>query len=71
MKFTRVEILLTNGPDKLRFATDLPDSLWPFTGNAVMGLEVAFGLGEEYVKKHFPLLPFRVINTRSAPIPWG
>jgi hypothetical protein len=51
------------GPDRIYLETDLPDgdSLYPNGYQDFEGL-VDCGTGEEYVKKHFPDIPFTVVE---------
>jgi hypothetical protein len=55
-------ICLKGSTDKVVLGTNLPESLWPFSGHAVLSLEVSQGNGERYVQTHFPAVPVRVVK---------
>ena len=50
-----------NHADKVMLTTNLPNPLFPFTGNAVFDLDVAKGAGAQFVRDHFGIEP-EVIN---------
>lgn len=57
-----IVIVCGNGPDVVLMTSSLPSGVYPYTGNQEMKMDVAAGDGEKYVKKHFPNVPYRVVN---------
>ncbi len=52
-----------NGPDKISMFTNLPSAMYPYTGYQDINMSVANGKGEEYIKEHFPNVPFEIVKT--------
>jgi hypothetical protein len=51
-----------NNSDKLFLHTELPQCIYPFSDTASLVLDVMANVGEEYIKKHFPNTPYKVIT---------
>jgi hypothetical protein len=67
MTITRINILLQNGcTDLLYIYTDLP-SPFPYdpTQPCSLKLECTQGTGEEYVKKNFPNILYKITDARN------
>jgi len=62
LNVTEVVIIKTTSTDLLRIRTGLPQAVWPYKGEAWIGMEVAKGKGEEYTKQNFPGVPFTIIE---------
>jgi hypothetical protein len=56
--------IITNpdGPDRVYLETDLPNGRRLYNADQAFSGDVAAGTGEEYVKKHFPGIPFTVVE---------
>lgn len=66
MKITSATLIeVRAGPDKIIMETDLPDGRYPYTGNQSISMDVAYGEGEEYMKKHFPDVNVTVVKLRG------
>ncbi len=67
MKITKATILLTGGPDKIIFGTDLPcpfvPEYLPTQPSLELEFQTTYDAGIEYCKKHFGIDP-EVINVR-------
>lgn len=63
MKITSATIIETNsGPDKIIMETDLPNGVYPYTGNQFISMDIAADGGYEYVKKHFPDIIIKIVK---------
>ncbi len=62
IEVTNICIVATGGTDAVLIDTTLPQGVWPFNGTATVKLDVARNQGEEYVKKNFPGVPYRVVR---------
>lgn len=56
----KITVLSGFGTDKIIIETDLPNGIYPYTGNATVTLEVARGTGIDYVRKQFECEPNEV-----------
>lgn len=68
INITGAVIVTGQGPDHVLFATDLPQSMWPYNGTATLKMDVAAGAGAQYVRDNFKL-PFdaiKVVNGGGA-----
>lgn len=67
MKITKIVILTRLGyTDHISMETDLPNPLWPFTGNLFIRFETGFNSGVSYVEEHFPGIEYEAINVSSG-----
>ena len=64
MNILNITLLTTNGTDELIITTDLPNGQWPYTGNQEVKMVLAAGSGEEYIKKHFPSVEYKIIGVK-------
>jgi len=62
LKINSAVVIRGAGTDKVSLRTELPCATWPYTGEQDFSFEVAAGKAEEYLKEHFPDVPFYVIN---------
>lgn len=65
MNVTAITIIIDVGADILLLTSDLPQSVYPYTGKFSVKGEAAKGTGLAYVRKHFPGVPVRVVDVRS------
>ena len=63
MEIIRAILVCSRTTDKIIFEINKPsgDDLRP-NGNATVVMTVAWGSGEEYLKKNFPEVPYEKIN---------
>jgi len=60
-----IELLLTDGSDKITITTNLPDTIYPFDENMKMVIECAKNTGKDYIKTHFNVFEPKIINVRK------
>lgn len=59
-------IIRGTGPDYISLETTLPQSMWPYKGEASVRLEVAAGGAEEYIAEHLPGLNYTVVDIYAS-----
>lgn len=52
----------SHGCDSIILETDLPNGIYPFTGNQIVKMEIARGRYPEYLKEHFSEITPKIIN---------
>ena len=55
-----ISILTGEGPDKVSIETELPSTVYPFTGYLYLDFKTAAGFAERYCREHFPGIPIKV-----------
>jgi hypothetical protein len=61
INITKITIVCGRGMDKVYLSTDLPQTFYPWRGNASFALDVVAGDGENYCIENFPGVPIEVI----------
>jgi hypothetical protein len=63
MNILKIKLLTdTQGTDIIFLYTDLPPSIFPYTENAVLKLELANATGQQYCINNFKDLPIEIIK---------
>lgn len=72
MHFTKAIVVRgRGGPDKVTFDSTLPSGVFPFTGTQDFNVSITRNTAEEYLKAHFPELPYEVISCDSPLVPFS
>lgn len=69
MKILKIGIILEdNHADRLVFYTDLKDPVYPYTDGFTVNGQTAINTGEDFIKKNFPGIPYKIIRMSCARI---
>ncbi len=71
LEITRIQLVRSDhGPDHLYLYTRLPEGTYPWEGKAVAEVQIAAGMGEEWVISHFYGVPTQLtIVPGRRPLP--
>lgn len=69
MKFyiKEIELIKSNGPDKIILKTNLPDPMFPYDGNLSIVFDASQGIGELFINEHFVGIPY-VVTKRGMKV---
>jgi len=57
-----ITVVNTGGADTIFFETDLPNPIWPYTGNSVLRMESATSKTDEFLIVSFPDTPVKKVK---------
>jgi hypothetical protein len=61
-EITTITVVNTGGADNIYLTTNLPNPIWPFTGNSAFKLESAPHKTDEFLTTNFPGVPVKKIR---------
>jgi len=64
MKVNSITVVSMGSADIIYLNTDLPNPIWPFTGNATLKLESAPSYTKEFLENNFPNIACVLIDAK-------